>query len=148
MARAYSQDLRERIRAAWERGEGNRPQLAARFGVSVSCVRDLIRRVKETGSAAAKARGGGAARKADARQDQLLAGLVQERSDDTLEEYRVALGATPGGAALSGPTISRMLVRLRLTQKKEDPPRRRAPERAGAGPARGVARAVSGRGGA
>ena len=112
--------------------------MAARFGVSVSCVRDLIRRVKETGRVAARARGGGAPRKADAHQEQLLAGLVAARSDDTLEEYRQALAAKPGGAKVSGPTISRMLARLRLTQKKESPACRRASERAGTGPARRV----------
>ena len=139
MARAYSQDLRERIRAAWERDEGSRAQLAARFGVSISCVRDLIRRVKATGSVAAKMHGGGAPRKADAWQEQLLAGLVAARSDDTLEEHRTALAAMPGGASVSGPTISRMLTRLRLTQKKEDPPRRRAGERTSQSSARRVA---------
>ena len=100
MARAYSEDLRARIWRAWEGGEGTRPQLATRFGVSVSCVRDLIRRVKESGHVAAKAHGGGAPRKADARQEQLLAGLVAARNDDTLEEHRAALAATPGGARL------------------------------------------------
>lgn len=148
MAKAYSQDLRERIWQAWERGEGSRPQLATRFGVSVSCVRDLIRRVKDTGRVAAKTHGGGAARKADVRQEQLLAGLVVAHADDTLEEYRAALAAAPGGASVSGPTISRMLTRLRLTQKKEDPARRRASERARAGVARHLARAAGGRGGA
>ena len=148
MAKAYSEDLRARIWRAWKAGEGTRPQLAARFGVSLSCVRDLIRRVKETGQVVAKAHGGGAARKADARQEQLLTGLVAARCDDTLEEYRAALAAVPGGASVSGPTISRMLARLRLTQKKENPPRRRAPERAGAGVARRLAGAAGRRGGA
>ena len=147
MAKAYSRDLRERIYTAWQAGQHTRAQLATRFGVSVSCVRDLIRRGRQTGSVAAKAHGGGARRKADARQDQLLAGLVAARSDDTLEEYRVALAATPGGAKVSGPTISRMLARLRLTQKKESLARRRAPKRAGTGAARGVARPTRGRGG-
>ncbi len=82
-------------------------------------MRDLIRRVRQTGSVTASARGGGAPRKADARQEQLLAGLVAERRDDTLDEYRLALAAAPGGARVSGPTISRMLARLRLTQKKK-----------------------------
>ena len=147
MAKPYSQDLRERVGVAWQEGATTRPKLAERFGVSVSCVRDLIRRIKETGSVAAKEHGGGAPRKADARQELLLARLVTARRDDTLEEYRVALAAEPGGASVSGPTISRMLGRLRLTQEKEDLARRRAPERAGAGVARGVARAPGGRGG-
>ena len=120
-AKAYSEDLRARIWRAWEQGQSTRGELAARFGVGVSCVRDLIRRVKETGHVAARAHGGGAPRKADARQEQLLAGLVAAHNGDTLEEHRVALAASPGGASLSGPTISRMLARLRLTQKKGRP---------------------------
>jgi transposase len=146
VAKAYSEDLRERIGAAWQEGKSTRAQLAARFGVSVSCVRDLIRRLKETGSVAAKAHGGGAPRKADQRQEELLARLVAAQPDDTLEEYRAALAATPGGVGVSGVTISRMLARLRLTQKKEDPPRQRTGERAGAGSARRVAGAFGGRG--
>ena len=67
MVKAGSQDLRGRICAAWEAGVSMRPQLAERFGASVSCVRDLIRRVRETGHAGAKAHGGGAQRQADAR---------------------------------------------------------------------------------
>ena len=148
MAKAYSEDLRERIWQAWQTGGSTRAQLAARFGVSVSCVRDLLRRVRQTGRVAASARAGGAPRKADAHQHQLLAGLVAERSDDTLEEYRVALADVPGGTRVSGPTISRMLARLRLTQKKESPARRRAPERAGAGAARRVVGPTRGRGSA
>ena len=110
-------------------------------------MRDLIRRFKDSGGVAAKARGGGARRKADATQERLLAGLVAARSDDTLEEHRQALAVTPGGTSLSGPTISRMLARLRLTQKKEDPPRRRTGERTGQGATHRVARATGGRGG-
>ena len=69
MAKAYSQDLRARIQQAWAGGASTRAQLAARFDVSVSCVRDLIRRVRQTGSVAASARGGGGVpRKADVRQ--------------------------------------------------------------------------------
>ena len=136
MPAAYSLDLRERVWRACEQAQDTRVEIAARFAVSVSFVRDVRRRVRESGSAAAKAHGGGAARKADARQDQLLAGLVAARGDDTLVEHATSLAALPDGEYLSEATICRALQRLRLTQKKENPLSRRAGKRAGAGPAR------------
>ena len=136
MPAAYSLDLRERVRRAWEQEQGSRTEIAARFEVSVSFVRDVRRRVRESGSAAAKAHGGGAPRRADARQDKLLAGLVGTRGDDTLAEHAESLAAQPGGVRLSAATICRALQRLRLTQKKENPLSRRTGKRAGAGAAR------------
>ena len=136
MPAAYSLDLRKRVWRACEQEQGSRAEIAARFEVSVSFVRDARRRVRESGSAAAKPHGGGARRKADARQDKLLAGLVQARGDDTLGEHAESLAVLPGGARLSEATICRALQRLRLTQKKEDPLSRRARERAGAKAAR------------
>jgi transposase len=52
MGRAFSDDLRMRIAAAEERGEGSCRALAARFGVSFDYVRNLRRLRKRTGSAA------------------------------------------------------------------------------------------------
>lgn len=136
MPAAYSLDLRERVRRACDQEQGTRGEIAARFAVSVSFVRDVRRRVRESGSAAAKSHGGGALRRVDLRQDQLLAGLVEARSDDTLAEHAASLAALPGGARLSEATVCRALQRLRLTQKKEDALSQRARERAGANPAR------------
>ena len=136
MPAAYALDLRERVWRACEREQGTRTEIAERYEVSVSFVRDIRRRVRESGSAAAKAHGGGAPRKADARQDKLLAALVEARGDDTLTEHAASLAALPAGARLSEATICRALQRLRLTQKKEDALSRRARERAGASPAR------------
>ena len=116
MPAAYSLDLRKRVRRACEEGQGTRVEIAERFEVSVSFVRDARRRLREGGSVAAKAHGGGAPRKADARQDKLLAGLVEEHGDDTLSEHATGLAALPGGVRLSEATICRALQRLRLTQ--------------------------------
>ena len=136
MPAAYSVDLRERVWRACEQEQGTRGEIAARFEVSVSFVRDVRRRVRESGNVLPKPHGGGAVRKADARQDKLLAGLVGARGDDTLAEHAASLAALPGGTRLSEATICRALGRLRLTQKKENPLSRRAGERAGAGVAR------------
>jgi transposase len=53
-------DLRERVVAACDQGVGTRAQIAARFSVSVSWIRDPLRR-RETGSIAPRPRGGGRA---------------------------------------------------------------------------------------
>jgi transposase len=57
MARPYSQDLRERVVAAVERGM-SRNAAARMFGLSVSCVVKWMQRVEVTGSVAAKPMGG------------------------------------------------------------------------------------------
>ena len=136
MPAAYSLDLRKRVRRACEQEEVTRAQIAERFEVSVSFVRDVRRRLRQDGGVAAEAHGGGAPRKTDACQDKLLAGLVEACGDDTLTEHAASLAALPGGARLSEATICRVLQRLRLTQKKENPLSRRARERAGASFAR------------
>ena len=57
----YSMDLRERVVAACDEGGATRERIAARFSVSVSWIRDLMRRRRETGSIAPRPRGGGRA---------------------------------------------------------------------------------------
>lgn len=63
--KTYSVDLRERVVAACDTRDGTREQIVERFSVSVSWVRDLMRRRRETGSFAPKPRGGGRARAFD-----------------------------------------------------------------------------------
>jgi hypothetical protein len=50
--KAYSTDLRERVVAACDARDGTRDQIAARFSVSVSWVRKVLRRRRDTGSIA------------------------------------------------------------------------------------------------
>src|SRR5215472_5612524 len=57
--RSYSIDLRERVVAACDRGEGTREQIARRFRVSVAWVYRLLARRRDTGSIAPKPHGGG-----------------------------------------------------------------------------------------
>ena len=49
MAKAYSDDLRRRILQAYEQGEGSEARLAQRFRVSVSYVKKIRRRLRQTG---------------------------------------------------------------------------------------------------
>lgn len=53
----YSLDIRTKICEAYRRGEGSQRALAARFDVSLSFVRDLIRLHRETGNIAPRLNG-------------------------------------------------------------------------------------------
>src|SRR4028118_751406 len=57
--RAYSNDLRQRVVAAYDAREGTQEQVAARFAVSASWVRKLLRRRRAIGSIAPTPPGGG-----------------------------------------------------------------------------------------
>lgn len=116
MARAYSLDLRQRAFDAWQRGDGTQAQVAVRFQISASCLRDLSRRFRESGQVAAKPRGGGRRPLASAATLEQLAGQAAARNDDTIEEHRVSLAEA--GYHLSHTTVSRVLLQLGLTRKK------------------------------
>src|ERR1051325_10200854 len=90
--RAYSQDLRERIIAAVERGEHSLRDLADLFSVSLSCVVRLLQRKRRTGSVQPKAHGGVPPRKLDAATEARLLELVRAQPDATLAELRDRLG--------------------------------------------------------
>jgi transposase len=59
----YSQDLRDRIVGDVESSTCSQTAAAEKYAVSLSCVQKLMRRVRETGSSAAKPATGGASRK-------------------------------------------------------------------------------------
>ena len=116
MASSYSLDLRERVFGAWQRGEGSQPEIAARFGVSVSFVRDLSRRWRESGGVAPKPHGGGRAASVNAAAAEAIRDAVAARNDATIEEHRQSLAAAGHGLAHS--TLGRWLLTLKLTRKK------------------------------
>ena len=51
---AYSIDLRQKILIAWQNKEGRQRELAKRFKVSLSFLRDFLRRYRETNEIAAR----------------------------------------------------------------------------------------------
>ena len=106
-------DLRERVVAACDARDGTREQIAARFSVSVSWIRDLLRRRRETGSIAPKPRGGGRAPAFDAEAAGRLREAVRADDDATLEELGRA-----AGVACSASAVYRALRRLGVTRKK------------------------------
>jgi transposase len=111
--KTYSMDLRERVVAACDARDGTREQIAARFSVSVSWVRDLLKRRRETGSIAPRPRGGGRPPAFDAEAAGRLRDAVRADSDATLE----ALGRA-AGVVCSAPAVYRALRRLGVTRKK------------------------------
>jgi transposase len=112
--RAYSNDLRERIVAAVERGEHSIRQVARLFMVSLSCVVRLLQRKRRTGSVQPEPHGGVPARKLDGAAEARLLELVRAQPDATLAELRDRLGVR-----CSLMTIARALWRHKITRKKK-----------------------------
>src|SRR4051812_21503017 len=111
--RPYSMDLRERVVAACDARDGTRQQIAARFSVSVSWIRDLLKRRRESGSIAPRPRGGGRALAFDGEAAGRLCDVVRADDDATLAELAAAAGVACGPSA-----VHRALVRLGITRKK------------------------------
>lgn len=109
MAATYSQDLRDRVLAACDRGMPTK-RVAEVFQVSPAWVRRLKQRRRETGETTARPRGG--ARRVKIDRDR-LAELVRQRPDATLKELREMLGVQCAESA-----ICMALKRMGLTFKK------------------------------
>jgi transposase len=115
--RPYSRDLRLRVVQAYEHREGSMRQLATRFRLSLSCVRDLLLRYRATGDVAPQPHGGGYPAKLDVTGLETLKTLVHATPDATLQELRTRL-ATTQQVMVSPATISRALTKLGLPRKK------------------------------
>ena len=129
MASPYSQDLRERVLAAYDRGMPTK-RIAEVFAVSRAWARRLKQRRRETGETAPRPMGGATVIKIDMAR---LAELVRAQPDATLRELRERLGGVCGE-----PAICMALKRLGLSFKKRRSTRRSrtgpmSPRNAGAG---------------
>ena len=111
--KTYSMDLRERVVVACDEGGATREQVAARFSVSVSWIRGLLKRRRDTGSIAPRPRGGGRAPAFDDEAAARLRDAVRADADATLAELAAAAGVACGPSA-----VHRALVRLGVTRKK------------------------------
>ena len=111
MARAYSQDLRDRVIDA---GTSAR-QAAERFGIGVATAIVWVRRARE-GERRARKQGQPKRSKLDAHGDYLL-GLIEAEPDITIAEMQERL-ATERGVTASVGTIWTFLDRCDLTVKK------------------------------
>src|SRR4051794_22230548 len=103
---AYSMDLRERVAAAYDDGEGSQAELACRFRVSVSWIGKLLRR-RQTGSIAPEPHSGGRAPAVGGEAADRLRAAVQADPDATSAELRGTVGV-----ACSVPAVHRALRRL------------------------------------
>ena len=118
MGAAYSQDLRDRVLAACDRGMPTK-EVADVFAVSPAWVRRVKQRRREFGETAPRPCGGRTRFKIDRTR---LAELVREHPDATLKELRAMLGVDCAESA-----VCTALKKLGFTFKKNDP-------RGGAGP--------------
>jgi transposase len=112
--RPYSMDLRERVEAAVDDRRWSQSQIAGLFRVSLSFVSRLLKRRRETGTLDPEPHRGGPRRALGAVERWRLWKLVEEHSDDTLDELRQR-----GGFTCSLTTIWRALRRHGLTRKKK-----------------------------
>lgn len=115
MAFTYSQDLRDRVLAAYQRGMTTH-EIARTFDVSKAWARRVKQVWRETGRRTPLPRGGATFIKIDLAQ---LAELVAQQPDATLRELRDRLGI-----ACSESAICLALQRLNLTFKKRRSTRR------------------------
>jgi transposase len=91
----YSQDLRDRIIQALTADEATQQAIATRFCVSLSFVEKRWRRLRRSGSRAAKPHAGGKQRHLQDHTD-LLRREVETPPDATLEALRERLAAAQG----------------------------------------------------
>lgn len=115
--KAYSLDLRMRVVEAYRKHQGSQRELAKRFAVSLSFIRDLMRRVRQTGSIEPKPHGGGYPTKITDDGLQRISQLVVADSDATLAELCEQL-VKVHCVRIGCSTMCRTLKKLRLTRKK------------------------------
>lgn len=115
---AYSLDLRTRVVAAYRQPGARQTQVAARFEVSVSFLKKLLRHERETGSLAPKPASGGRARYLDAAAQAWLVAYVGQHPDATLAELNQAWQAQ-GGRSVGQTCLWQVLDEHDLRRKKK-----------------------------
>ena len=115
--KAYSLDLRQKIVDVYQNESISQRQLAKRFGVAKSFVIKLLKQQRETGSIEPLPHAGGAKLKVNPQQLEVLAQLIEEKNDATLEELCQMFQAKTR-VSVSRATMGRMSRRLNLTVKK------------------------------
>jgi transposase len=111
--RTLSLDLRERILASYDRKDGDRQQIAIRFGVSLGMVKKLLQQRRRTGDISPRHRFSGRKALILPAHRQEMRALLRRKPDMTLREVRAALNL---GCTL--PAIHYALQKIGLTYKK------------------------------
>lgn len=111
--RTLSLDLRERILSSYDREEGTREQIAARYQVSLGMVKKLLQQRRKTGDIGPRHRFSGRKPKILGRHREQMRTLLSQKPDLTLKELRSAMQLN-----CSLPAIHYVLEELGLTYKK------------------------------
>jgi transposase len=114
---AYANDLRQKLLQAVDTRQGSQARLAEIFGVSLSWVKGVVRRRRETGNAAVLPHGGGQRPKLNAQQRHELRRYVEAHPDTLLRESHSGLETTHH-IDLSLSSLSRLLTSMNLPRKK------------------------------
>jgi transposase len=115
--KAYSNDLRRKVVAAYEHGRHSQREIAELFGISPATVRNFVRRKRERGTPDQLPRAGGAPARIDEAARAQLRQLIASSPDATLEEAREHL-ARSVGVRVGLPAVCRALAKLGLPRKK------------------------------
>jgi transposase len=111
--KTLSVDLRERVVACYDAGEGTRQDVAGRFRISLAMVKKLLRQRKRTGDLRPRHRFSGRKPIIVDEHRRQMRRLLGKQPDMTLGELRGALGLS-----CSLPAIHYALARMNLTYKK------------------------------
>ena len=117
MPAPYSPDLRQRVIDAYEAKEGSQRQLAERFKVSLSFVRDLMRHYRSHGQVEPKPHDGGAVAKVVTPQLPVVEQLVNAQPD-ALNSELCERFAQNTDIKVSVRAVHRAVQRLELSYKK------------------------------
>ena len=117
MPATYSLDLRERVFAAVDMGDGTQEQIAARFAVSLGWVEKLLRQRRRAGHIQPLGHRGGAPRRVDGPALEAIRATVAAQPDIALEELRLRL-RRQACVRVSVSTLWRWVEALGLPRKK------------------------------
>jgi putative transposase len=115
--KSYSNDLRQRIVAAYETGEYSQDEIAELFGVCQKTVSNFVRRKGETGSPDRLPRGGGRQSHLDAQAHNFIRELIKASNHLTLAQLCQQVDEQLK-KRVSQPTMGRALAALGLRRKK------------------------------
>lgn len=117
MPAPYSMDLRQRVIDAYKAKQGSQRQIADRFQVSLSFVKRLVCRYRDTGQVTPLPHAGGAIAKIKVSDLSAVQQLVDEQPDAIVEVLRERF-ASRSGIEVSVATMHRAVKKLDLTSKK------------------------------
>lgn len=118
MPEAHPHELRLRVVAAYEAGQGSYPEIAARFAVGEASVKRWVWIFNKTGTAGAKAKGGGTPSSIAAND---VCALIARLGDPTAGELTAAFNQSRRGRArIHVSSMKRALYRQGYVVKSDD----------------------------